>query len=116
VKAFLFAWILGTSLLFSAVAEIPSVLESAEEKSGSTKGTFAGIDQGDYFYFLLETTGDQQESFFILKPDETVEAFIDAPEKYLGRDVVVYWVQREMNIPQAGGVELIKEIKKVELK
>jgi len=116
MKSIVFVLALGFAALLPDVSAEPTVLEAAEEKRGTTEGKFAGIDQGDYFYFLVEIGDDQQDSFFILKPDKSVQEFLDHPEKYLGQPVVVHWLEKEMHIPEAGGPQIIKEVLRVERK
>jgi hypothetical protein len=79
-------------------------------KTGITAGTFVAIEQGDYAHFLIKDKKGQDDSFIILRPDKSVQTYLDNPAKLKGRPVRVHW--REEKIPEAGG--LIKTVVKVE--
>jgi hypothetical protein len=79
-------------------------------KTGSTEGTFVGIDQGDYAHFLIKNKKGQDDSFIILRPDKSVQSYLNNPTKLKGRKVRVHW--KEQTIPEAGG--LMKTVVKVE--
>ena len=79
-------------------------------KTGSTEGTFVGIEQGDYAHFLIKDKKGQDDSFIILRPDSSVQPFLDNPTKLKGRKVRVHW--KEQMIPEAGG--RMKTVVKVE--
>lgn len=79
--------------------------------SGSSEGTFAGIEQGDYAHFLIKDKQGKPASFIILRPDASVESFIKNEAKLKGRKIRVHW--KEEKIPQAGN-ERMKTIVKVE--
>ena len=81
---------------------------------GRTDGTFAGIEQGDYAHFLVKDTKGKPHSFFVLRPDKSVESYLDNPDKLKGRRVRVHWEERNEDIPEAGGKQRIKVVTKVE--
>lgn len=94
---------------------VPAVaLAKGNSSHGATTGTFAGIDRGDYGHFLLKTGPNKQESYFILRPDRSVESFLKNPEKRKGRKVRVHWEERDENLPEAGGAQKIKVVTKVD--
>jgi hypothetical protein len=68
-----------------------------------TSGRFAGIEEGDYYYLNLETPNGEGASFFILQTDPTLEALLNSPDAYMGKELMVYWQSMVENIPQAGG-------------
>ena len=69
---------------------------------GYTDGTFAGIEQGDYVHFQIKpATKGQPDSFIVLRPDKSVQPFLDNPAKLKGKKVRVHW--KEETIPEAGG-------------
>jgi hypothetical protein len=70
-------------------------------KTGSAEGTFVGIEQGDYAHFLIKDKKGQDDSFIILRPDKSVQAYLDNPARLKGRRVRVHW--KEQTIPEAGG-------------
>ena len=82
------------------VLSVASVNAAGASGSGSTEGTFVGIEQGDYPHFLIKEKNGQSDSFVILRPDESVQPYLDNPAKFKGRAVKVYWAQKF--IPEAG--------------
>jgi hypothetical protein len=104
--------VVATLTLTFAIAA--SAFAESKATKGRADGTFAGIEQGDYAHFLLQRSKGKQESYFILRPDKSVQSFLDNPTKLKGRKVRVYWEERNENIPEAGGKQLIKVVTKVE--
>ena len=94
-------------LLFVIVADT-----RAESRAvmGSTEGIFVGIEQGDYAHFQIKDTKGKDDSFIVLRPDKSVQAYLDNPTKFKGRKVRVHW--KEQVIPEAGGP--MKTVTKVE--
>ncbi len=101
---------LALLLCFSFSAASLRAEEKTEGASGSTEGTFAGIEQGDYAHFQIKTKTGADASFIILQVDKSVQSFLDSPVKLKGRKVRVFW--KEKTIPEAGGME--KTVTKVE--
>ena len=99
-----------------ALIIIATGIAAAESRAtkGSSIGTFAGIEQGDYAHFLIKDPKGRRDSFFILRPDKSVQAYLDNPEKLKGRRVRVHWEERNENIPEAGGKQRIKVVTKVQ--
>ena len=99
------------------VALLTATTSSAFAESGATKGQtdgkFIEIEQGDYAYFRIKTK-TEEDSFFILRPDKTVQSFIDNDAKLKGQKVRVFWEERNENIPEAGGKQLVKVVTRVE--
>lgn len=91
-----------------------NALSETQGSKGTTDGTFAGIERGDYAHLLVKTAKGQEESFFILRPDKTVQAYLDNPDKLKGRRIRVYWEERNEQIPEAGGRQRIKLVTKVD--
>ena len=102
----------AVSIASLLAAATPSFAQSAATK-GRTKGTFAGIEQGDYAHFLVKTPKGR-ESFFILRPDKSVQSYLDNPDKLKGRKVRVRWEERDENIPESGGKQRIKVVTRVD--
>jgi hypothetical protein len=98
--------------IFFAAASLS--LAGSKAPKGSTEGTFAGIEQGDYAHFLIKDKKGQRESFFILRPDRSVQSYLDNGDELKGRKVRVFWEERNENIPEAGGKQQIKVVTKVE--
>ena len=103
-----------TVTFVSAIAFCGTALAESRAKNGQTDGTFAGIEQGDYAHFLVERGKGKQESYFILRPDKSVQPYLNNPSKLKGRKVRVHWEERNEHIPEAGGNQQIKVVTKVE--
>ena len=101
------------SLFFGAASKGLGESDGKVLNKGTANGTFAGIEQGDYAHFLLKDKKGVH-SFFVLKPHESVQAYLDNPEKLKGRKIRVHWEERMQKIPEAGGNERIKLVTKVE--
>jgi hypothetical protein len=99
--------VLFTSVVLTNVA-------AAAERKGTTEGTFAGIEQGDYAHLQLKTPAGKQETFFVLNVDKSVQPFVDSPKKMKGRKIRVHWRERQENIPEAGGKMLVKSVQRIE--
>ena len=93
-----------------AIAVTPAFAESSK---GHSDGTFLEIEQGDYAHFVIKTKAGR-ESFFILRPDKSVQSYIDNGAKLKGRKVRVHWEERNENIPEAGGKQRIKVVTEVD--
>jgi hypothetical protein len=98
----------GVFLMCSLAMVTPAPAHSA--RSGSAEGTFVGIEQGDYAHFQIKDSKGRDDSFIILRPDKSVQPYLEHPAKLKGRRVRVYW--KEQTIPEAGG--LMKIVVKVE--
>lgn len=87
-----------------------AAVEARGEGSGSTEGTFVGIEQGDYAHFLIKGKQGKDDSFIVLRPDKSVQPYLDNPDKLKGKPIRVHW--EKQLIPEAG--EKLKTITKVE--
>ena len=92
------------------VLALATPASAGSPKTGSTEGIFVGIEQGDYAHFLIKDKKGQNDSFIILRPDKSVQTYLDNPAKLKGHKVRVHW--KEQTIPEAGG--LMKTVVKVE--
>lgn len=79
-------------------------------KSGTAKGTFVGIEQGNYAHFQIKDKKGKYDSFIILSPDKSVQPYLDNAEKLKGEKVCVHW--KEQNI--FGADRPMKTVMKVE--
>ena len=89
----------------------------ATARKGSIKtleGTFLGIEQGDYFHWNMKTASGEERSFFIMKPDASVDKIVDKPESFIGKKCRITWKASTENIPEAGGKMEIEQILSVE--
>ncbi|MCB1278892.1 hypothetical protein [Prosthecobacter sp.] len=78
------------------------------------EGTFVGIEEGDYFHWNMRTKAGEELSFFILKPDASVEKVLENADAYAGRKCRVTSKKSMENIPEAGGKMEIEQILSVE--
>jgi hypothetical protein len=75
-----------------------------------TTGVFVGIEEGDYAHWQMKEGKGEEVSFFILKPEASVEAVLENPAKYVGKRCRVS-VQKSMEtIPEAGGKIEVEQI------
>ena len=95
------------SFLWVGAGDVPG---ESRAVTGATEGTFVGIDQGDYAHFQIKDKKGKDDSFIVLRPDKSVQPFLDNPKKLKGRLVRVHW--KEETIPEAGGK--MKTVTKVE--
>jgi len=84
------------------------------KKAKTLEGTFVGIEQGDYFHWNMKTADGEERSFFILKPDESVNKMVDKPEAFVGKKCRITWKTSTENIPEAGGKMEVEQILSVE--
>jgi hypothetical protein len=84
--------------------------------SGTTDGVFLRTETGDYVHFVIKDAKGQEQSFFIVKGDGTVEKFVKAPARYKGRKVRVKWQEVMSNIPEAGGPMKIRQVTSASLR
>lgn len=97
-------------LLVGFVAVSAEGSDKSKGASGSMEGTFLGIEQGDYTHLQIKDKKGKQDSFIVLRPDKSVQSFLDNPVKLKGRKIRVFW--KEATIPEAGGKE--KTVTKIE--
>lgn len=86
----------------------------AASKAQTTQGVFLGIEEGDYAHWRLRTKDGKEQSFFILKPDASVEKVLEKPESFTGRQCKVTWRESVANLPEAGGKTKVEQILAVE--
>lgn len=96
--------------------------ESKEEKKADSdakeevlEGTFAGLEQGDYFYFKVKSENGEEKSLMVLHPDKTYEEIEANPQKFIGKKVKVYWVKSKENIPENGGETEVEKYLRAEV-
>ena len=114
------AW---TTLFFTAepapaaivrTTQAETTLADKADKVKILEGTFVRIDEGDYFHWVLKTTNGQERTFFILKPDASVDNVLEAPEGYVGKKCRITWKASQEQIPEAGGKIEIEQVLSVE--
>ncbi len=80
----------------------------------STTGTFLGIEQGDYAHWHLKSERGKEVTYFILRPDASVEKVLENPKAYQGKKCRVHWKASTEKIPEAGGDIKVEQILRVE--
>ncbi len=79
-----------------------------------TDGTFLGVEEGDYFHWKMRTADGDEISYFILKPDATVDKVLENSVAYVGKKCRVTWKKSTENIPEAGGKMEVEQILSVQ--
>ena len=74
---------------------------------GNTSGKFVGVEQGDYTYIVVRSGGGR-ESFLVLQPDARMEKLLGNPDRFVGKNIVVSWQERQVKLPEAGGKVRVK--------
>jgi hypothetical protein len=77
-------------------------------------GVFKGIEEGDYFHWQITGKDGTEVSYFILKPDATMQKALDDPKAFIGRKCRVKYLTSVEDIPEAGGKMEITRITGVE--
>ena len=76
------------------------------------KGTFLGLEQGDYVHFLIHTQkGD--ESFFINLKSPSIKQVTENPSRFIGKKCTVKYLETKQQFPEGGGeydVQLLEEV------
>ena len=85
----------------SSPAQI-SPLADAVKNTGTAEGTFLRLDEGDYFHFVIKDGQGEERSYFILKPDRSTQAVLDAPDNFVGKKCRVIFQESEELLPEAG--------------
>ncbi|MBL9117734.1 MAG: hypothetical protein JNJ83_22190 [Verrucomicrobiaceae bacterium] len=102
------------------VANSSSFLAAVETKLApadkvlTLKGTFKGIEQGDYGHWLMADSAGKEFSFFILQADESVDKVLEKPESFTGKTCTIRWKNSKEDIPEAGGKIDVEQILSVE--
>lgn len=78
------------------------------------KGTFAGIDQGDYVHLNVKNEKGELQSFWLTQ-DKSFTPFVENPKKFQGKKVEVTWHKVTRDIPEAGGKMEIEEATSIKL-
>lgn len=76
--------------------------EEEEIKGEKTIGTFEGLEQGDYFYFLVKSEEGESLSIVVEQPDDTYHEVEEDPEAFKGKKVTVYWEAVTEYVEEAG--------------
>lgn len=97
------------------LAELGKVFVAAFDKkpvavAADVTGVFLGIEEGDYAHWRMKDAKGNEVSFFILRPEASVEAVLENPEKFVGKACQVTWKKSMEDIPEAGGEMEIEQI------
>jgi hypothetical protein len=82
----------------------------------TTSGVFTGILEGDYSHWKMTTEKGEEVSYFILKPDASIERALENPKPFIGKKCVVKWKASKENLPEAGGKIEVEQVISVEWK
>lgn len=86
-----------------------------EKQAGSSfEGTFSGIQEGDYFHWVMKDRKGEERSFFILQPTSAIERVLADPQEYEGRKCRITFKKSKESLPEAGGEVEIEQIVSVE--
>lgn len=99
------------------VAALKKGKAAGKPKTAATQaieGTFVGVEQGDYGHWNMRVKGGEDASFFILRPDASVEKVLEKPEAYAGKKCRVTVKKSMENIPEAGGKMEVEQVLSVE--
>lgn len=92
----------------------PVAEKALAAKAEALEGMFLRIDEGDYFHWVMATADGGEGSFFILKPDATVDKVVEEPVAYVGRRCRITWKASQETIPEAGGKIDVEQVLSVE--
>jgi hypothetical protein len=80
----------------------------------TTEGRFLGIEEGDFSHWQMKTADGKDVSYFILKPDASVEKVLKNPEAFKGKKCRVHWRESMETLPDGGGKTMIEHVVSVE--
>lgn len=92
----------------------PSGNKSSAEGTVIVEGTFTGIEEGDYAHWQMRSKGGEEISYFILRPDASIEKVLENPKEYAGKKCRVITKKGMEEIPEAGGKLEIEQVLSVE--
>jgi len=78
----------------------------------SLKGTFIGTEQGDYIHFLIKTR-EGEESFFMNLKSPSVNEVAGKPEKFIGKQCTIKYIETKQYFREGGGVFDIRLLEEV---
>lgn len=107
----------SASLRERAAAYTNALKRGAKASAGelrTTEGKFLGIEQGDYAHWKMQTTDGREVSYFVLRPDASVDKVVDNPNPFVGRKCRVSWKTTTENFEEAGGKVTVDQIVSVE--
>lgn len=98
----------------------PAAQDKGKEKAPAkpkgaftVEGTFTGIEEGDYMHWKMRTKAGEV-TWFILKPDDSVEKVLKKPKAFIGRKCRITYKKSTETIPEAGGKMEVEQIISVE--
>jgi hypothetical protein len=83
--------------------------------AGYSDGTFAGTEQGDCLHLDLKQADGSIETYFVLKPDESLEKLIKEGDASKGAKIRVHWTEKMQDIPEAGEATRMKLCDRIEM-
>ena len=88
--------------------------EGDQAADNSTEGKFVGIEEGDFSHWQMKTADGKDVSYFILKPDASVEKVLENPQAFKGKRCRVRWRESMETLPDGGGKTRIEHVISVE--
>ena len=105
------AYVCGPKPMIKGV--LPLITEKKIPCEVSLENYF-GCGTGICYGCTIRTKDGKERSFFILKPDASVEKALDDPKKFVGKSCRVTWKKSTEEVPEAGGKMEIEQILSVE--
>ena len=98
-------------------APVPTATPNAStEKERITTGTFATLEEGDYYYIHIKDENNQETSFTLWSAYEgAANLNIDNWESVRGKKIKVTWEESMEEIPEAGEKMLIKKVLAIDI-
>lgn len=85
----------------------------AEAASSTVEGVFKGVEEGDYMHWKMRV-GGEDVSYFVLRPEPSVEKVLENPDSYVGRKCRATIKTSMENIQEAGGKIEVEQVLSVE--
>lgn len=96
-------------------ADAPKAAVGTVFGAGYSDGTFSGTEQGDYLHLDLEQADGGIETFFVIKPDASVELLLKDAGASKGAKIRVHWTEKMQDIPETGEAARMKICDRIEL-
>lgn len=90
------------------------VFHDSDATPQTLEGVFSGLEEGDYVHWILRTGTGEDRSFFVLKPDASLEKALADPSAFAGKKCRITWSRSTVNIPEAGGPMEVEQVFSVE--
>lgn len=102
-----------TALKAKGAKQAPPAKEAAAALQ-TLEGVFTGIEEGDYLHWSMKSKDGEESSFFVLRPDASVDKVTEEPGKFVGKKCRIKWKKTVEDLPEAGGKTEVDQIISVE--